>query len=75
MTAKEVLYTKFKEGFFSEFEECGALEAMEEYKIQSIENLEIIIKTKEHERMEWANMCIKKQERIECLERRFETKQ
>ena len=43
MTAKEVLYTKFKEGFFSDFEELYAIEALEEYKSQSIKTLEGIV--------------------------------
>ena len=68
MTAKEVLYTKFKEGFFSDFEELDAIEALEEYKSQSIKTLEGIIELKEKERKEWADMAIKKQARIEELE-------
>jgi hypothetical protein len=68
MTAKEVLYTKFKEGFFSDFEELYAIEALEEYKSQSIKTLEGIIELKEKERKEWADMAIKKQARIEELE-------
>ena len=68
MTAKEVLYTKFKKGFFSEFEEGYALEAMEEYKNHEIKKLEGIIELKEKERRDWANMVIKKQARIEELE-------
>ena len=69
MTAKEVLYTKFKKGFFSDFEELYAIEAMEEYKSQSIKTLEGIIELKEKERREWADMVIKKQARIEELEK------
>ena len=68
MTAKEVLYTKFKEGFFSDLEELYAIEALEEYKSQSIKTLEGIVELKEKERKEWADMCIKKQARIEELE-------
>jgi len=68
MTAKEVLYTKFKEGFFSDFEELYAIEALEEYKSQSIKTLEGIVELKEKERKEWADMCIAKQRRIEELE-------
>lgn len=68
MTAREVLYTKFKKGFFSEFEEVYALEAMEDYKNHAIKTLEGIIVLKEKERRDWADMVIKKQARIEELE-------
>jgi len=71
MTAKEVLYTKFKKGFFSEFEEVYAIEALEEYKRQSVKTLDGIIELKEKERNEWADMCIKKQARIEELENKL----
>jgi len=69
MTAKEVLYTKFKKGFFSDFEEIYALEALEDYKNISVKTLEGIIEMKEKERREWADMVIKKQARIEELEK------
>lgn len=69
MTAKEVLYTKCKKGFFSDFEEVYMLEAMEDYKNHSIKTLEGIIEMKEKQRREWADMCIKKQARIEELEK------
>jgi hypothetical protein len=68
MTAKEILYTKCKKGFFSDFEEVYMLEAMEDYKNISVKTLEGIIELKEKERRQWADMVIKKQARIEELE-------
>lgn len=71
MTAKEVIYTKFKKGFFSVLEEMYVIEALEYYKAQSIKTLEGIIYLKENERREWADMCIKKQAQIEELENKI----
>ena len=74
MTAKEILYTKFGEGFFSDFEEVFALEAMEQYKDNALQVLDGIIEIKENERKNWADMCIKKQARIEELENQLNKK-
>ena len=41
---------------------------MEDYKNISVKTLEAIVELKEKERREWADMCIKKQARIEQLE-------
>ena len=49
----------------------AVLVAMERYKDYSIKTLESIVELKEKERMEWADMCIKKQAQIEELEKRL----
>ena len=71
MTQEEILYKNFKRGFFSTFEEMYALQAMEDYKNQSIKTLEGIIEIKEKERKEWAEIAIRKQVLIEQYEARY----